>query len=334
MNEERQNQFLLALRQITIEVGSKNSLQDALALLVTRIRQSTGADCCSLYLCEDLRRRYRLVATDGLAQTAVGKALLSYGEGLVGVVGRKTEILNQSDAASHPKFTSLQDNGEDDFQSFLGAPVFNQVELLGVLVIQSRDRRQFGDLEESFLVTISSQISSILAQSRELNEATSGQLKRYRGTSSTGDLAIAQAMVWQPPVELEEVRLLKSDDPELQHELFLQTIFQLQLDMDRTTLRLQEGDKSNAAFGFMSGYGRILDDEELKAEIESCILDRGYLATSAIKTVVEQRLGRARAEGNSEYAVDLKDFAEVLISHLVQTSTRGIEAQDTVIMVK
>ena len=82
--------FLQALSQITQEVASEHDLSKAMSLLVQHIRRTTEADCCSLYLYDDFSKRYRLVATDGLSQQAVGKATLRYNEGLVGVANFKS----------------------------------------------------------------------------------------------------------------------------------------------------------------------------------------------------------------------------------------------------
>ena len=158
--------FLQALRQITQEVASEPDLTKAMALLVQHIRRTTEADCCSLYLLDDFRKRYRLMASDGLAQSAVGKATLRADEGLVGVVGSTNEILNLADGSSHPGFKYLPDVGEDEYLSFLGVPILNQGTTLGVLVIQSKIKQLFGEQEESCMVTLAAQIGSSIVSSK------------------------------------------------------------------------------------------------------------------------------------------------------------------------
>ena len=53
--DERQNQILFALREITEEVSAQSSLEKAVEVLVSRIRKAIGSDCCSLYICDNLR---------------------------------------------------------------------------------------------------------------------------------------------------------------------------------------------------------------------------------------------------------------------------------------
>lgn len=331
--DDRQGQILQALCSITREVGAKNSLETAMATLVERIRQTTLADCCSLYLCDELRQRYRLVATDGLAPSAVGKASLSYGQGLVGVVGATRELLDLADAPSHPNFKYLPDVGEDEYKSFLGVPVINQGELLGVLVIQSRQQRQFGQTEESFLVTLSAQIASIIAASQAEKKDSDMNLKRYKGAKGTGHLAIAKALVWQPSVSLDEVKLLHSDDPLMQQELFHQTIFQMQVQMDKAALEMQENDKGQAASGYIASYGKMLDDTALQDEVDARILEEGLFASSAIKKVLSAKMAMAKEDGDEELYQELKDFAQILVSRLVHASNRDFDFNEQVILV-
>ena len=134
--------MLTTLRQIVEGVTQAPSLHDAMNVLVRQTRSAMQVDCCTVYLAESQRRRYRLVATDGLALEAVGKVTLPYDEGLVGLVGRREELLNLADAASHPNFKYLPEVAEDDFNSFLGVPIMQQRQVLGVLVVQQADSRQ------------------------------------------------------------------------------------------------------------------------------------------------------------------------------------------------
>lgn len=165
--------------------------------LVDRIRSTTHADCCSLYLLNPRKSLLRLAATDGLQKDSIGKASLQVGEGLVGLVAKKQELLNLADAPSHPNFKYLPDVGEDEFLSFLGVPVINQGELLGVLVIQCKENRQFTEQEETFLITLSAQIASIISVNKSEKETSSdfNNGKRYKGKTGSGSIAIAQAVV-------------------------------------------------------------------------------------------------------------------------------------------
>lgn len=331
MMDEKQTQILLSLRKITEDVASCKQQSQKVDLLVKSIRQTIHADCCSLYLSDEIQNRYRLVATDGLLQAAVGKATLGFGEGLVGVVGQKKEILDLADAPSHPNFKYLPDVGEDEYHSFLGVPILNQGKLLGVLVVQSKEQKQFGEIEESFLVTLSAQIAKVLADAKNFADTT--QLVTVHGTSGTGDIAIGTAMVWQPAVSIDKVKILHCDDALLQQELFLQALFQLQIDMDKAALRMQEADNEQAACGYLQGYGKMLDDTTFQDEVVDRILNEGLLASSAIRLVYEKRYKEAQERQDKDACLDIKDFAQVLLSRLLHASPKEFENANQVILV-
>lgn len=313
----RQNQFLQALRQITEEVSGEHDLYKAMALLVNRVRLTTAVDCCSLYLSDELRKCYKLLATDGLSQQAVGKVALKFDEGLVGEVGATREVLNLADASSHPSFKYLPDIGEDEYKSFLGVPIINQGQLLGVLDIQSTRKQSFGDQEESFLITLAAQIGSFIVRYKRENSVEDDLLQRIKGQASSGNLAIARALVWQPDILINDVKIQKCDDPLLQIELFHQAVFQLQIEMDRAALKMQEQSQNTAVTGYLSGYGRLVDDASFQDEVDQLIESQSYTATSAVKLVVEKRLASA---SSAELESDIKDFAQTLTSRLVHAS--------------
>src|SRR5690554_2188481 len=111
--------------------------------LVRKTREAMQVDCCSIYLRRDLEQAYLLAATDGLAAEAVGHAKIPLGEGIVGLIGEKEELINLADAQHHPKFKYLPEAHEDAFKSFLGAPIIHQRKALGVLVVQQKQVRLF-----------------------------------------------------------------------------------------------------------------------------------------------------------------------------------------------
>lgn len=333
--EENQNSILLALRQIIQEVSTKSSFEDTVTTLVDRIRSTTHADCCSLYLLNPRKSLLRLAATDGLQKDSIGKASLQVGEGLVGLVAKKQELLNLADAPSHPNFKYLPDVGEDEFLSFLGVPVINQGELLGVLVIQCKENRQFTEQEETFLITLSAQIASIISVNKSEKETSSdfNNGKRYKGKTGSGSIAIAQAVVWKPPVNFETMQIMYSDDKDIQSELFHQTIFQLQTEMDLANLHLQETSHTEAASGYMLGYGSMLDDQTFEDEVDNEIFSQGYVAASAIKVVAQRRMEEAKAQNQTDKVRDIRDFASILITRLVHLAPKETDVTSPIVLV-
>ena len=160
--------MLTELRRIVESMAEANTLEQALQALVSQTRLAMTVDCCSVYVAEPDMRRYRLAATDGLAESAVGKATLPFEQGIVGLVGQREELINLADAPSHPSFKFLPDVAEEAFRSFLGAPIMHQRQVVGILVVQQKESRLFDEGEESFMVTLAAQLAARIAQAQAL----------------------------------------------------------------------------------------------------------------------------------------------------------------------
>ncbi|MEC9482251.1 MAG: GAF domain-containing protein, partial [Halomonas sp.] len=155
--------MLDVLRRIIQEVNGARSLEAALATMVRRIRKAMQTDVCSVYLFDPVQERLVLMDTIGLHTQAVGHVALRLGEGLVGLVGQREEPLNLEDAPAHPQFRYFKETGEERFSSFLGVPIIHQRHMLGVLVVQQKDKRRYDEGDEAFLVTMAAQLGGVLA---------------------------------------------------------------------------------------------------------------------------------------------------------------------------
>ena len=145
--------MLNTLRKIVQEVNAAKDLKAALGIIVLRVKEAMGSQVCSVYLLDPETNRFVLMATDGLNKRSIGKVSMAPSEGLVGLVGSREEPLNLEDAASHPRYRYFAETGEERYASFLGAPIIHHRRVVGVLVIQQKERRQFDEGEEAFLVT-------------------------------------------------------------------------------------------------------------------------------------------------------------------------------------
>lgn len=146
------------LRQMMAEDGETRSRLDNVVRLIA---STMVADVCSIYL------RHRggqlvLIATEGLKPEAVGNTKLAANEGLVGLVARRAEPMAIQDAPRHPSFSYRPETGEDPFHAFLGVPVLRGGRVIGVLTVQNRTERLYGDEEIDTLQTIAMVLAEIV----------------------------------------------------------------------------------------------------------------------------------------------------------------------------
>src|SRR5690554_3982940 len=192
-----------------------------------------AAGVCSIYLFRDADT-LELCATRGLRDDAVHKTRLRLGEGLVGRVARSATPVNTADAPNERGFRYMPETGEEKFSSFLGVPVQRLGEKLGVLVVQSRDKRLYSE-DEVYALEV---VAMVLAEMNEMgafigDDATLPQPHKnpvlIRGTS--GQEGIAEGHVWlhEPRVV---VTNLVNDDPVAEAERLRTAVGQLRVSVD------------------------------------------------------------------------------------------------------
>src|ERR1700722_17353816 len=147
------------LRRIVQEINTADNFVVALSTMVKQVRDAVGAQACTLFLKDKAKEEYILIATSGLNIDVVGCARVKLHEGLVGLIAEKEEPLNLEDASIHPHFHCIKGSGEERFKGFLGVPIIHHRQVLGVLVIQQREKQRFEEPEEAFLTTMSAQLA-------------------------------------------------------------------------------------------------------------------------------------------------------------------------------
>ncbi len=215
--------MLDTLRRTIQEVNRAPDLTRALSIIVARVKQAMVVDVCSVYLVDNERRQYVLMATDGYNREALGEVRLNFGHGLVGEVARREESLNLDNAADHPAYVFTSEIGEEPFHGFLGVPIIQHRNVLGVLVVRQRERRRFAELEETFLFTLAAQLAGAISHagaSGDINRLLqSSDESRYalKGVSGTPGAAVGRACVVYPLANLEAIpdRVAEDIDAEI-----------------------------------------------------------------------------------------------------------------------
>ncbi|ART80072.1 phosphoenolpyruvate--protein phosphotransferase [Oceanisphaera avium] len=311
--------MLKELREIVQQVTASSDLNDAMKELVRQTRLAMNVDCCSIYLREPHSPNYLLVATDGLALSAVGRAKLPIGEGIVGMIGDKEELINLADARSHPKFKYLPEAEEDAFISLLGAPIIHQRKTLGVLVVQQKLERLFEESEESFLVTLASQLATVIAHAEAKGNLGSPNWHgMLRGLAGSPGVAIGRAWVWRPRVKLSQVTERKADDPKVQHQRLNKVLVHVEDELNGMALRLQESQASESV-AVLEVYQYLLKDPVFIGLIRQEI-DNGWIAGSAVKRICERQIAQFSHMSDPylrERAADIRDLGQRLLTRLI-----------------
>ena len=329
------------LRRLVQAVTDAATLDEALTIIVQRIKDTMQTGVCSVYLLDEATDRWLLMATDGLNPDSVQNASLAKTEGLVGTVGSRGELINLDDAPSHPAFRFLQETGEEIFLSFLGVPIVHQRATLGVLVVQQTSQRKFSDDEEALLVTVAAQISALIAHAKvsgrlQLSQTTGEQPfdVHFRGVAGVSGVARGTACVRQPPANLRRVKDAKTDKPEYELQEFQLALAEVKAELRQISdaLSTHLAQKETALF---DTYLRMLEDHTLSGEVCQRIRS-GETAPTALKYVVLDLVARFEAMDDAylkERATDLLDLGRRILAKLLHEQAELFEYPDDVILV-
>ena len=287
--ESESRKLLGRLRDTLAEEGPAQARLDRITHLIA---DSMRADVCSIYLFRD-DETLELCATEGLNSEAVHQTRLRIGEGLVGSVAKTTNPVNTEDAPSTKGFRYMPETGEEIYSSFLGLPIQRLGECLGVLVVQSRDKRKFND-DEVYALEV---VAMVLAEMAELGAfvgdgaAMAAPHKRaelYRGT--VGQEGVAEGHVWlhEPRVV---VTNMVADDPDAEMERLTDAVEKLRVGVDQMLSRVRATDKDQR--DVLEAYRMFANSRGWMKRMQEDIT-RGLSAEAAVEK--EQSIARTRLQ--------------------------------------
>ena len=331
--------MLEALRSIVQAVNAASDLQSALDIIVSRIAEVMDTEVCTVYLRDPDSKRLIFMANQGLNPELIGKVSLGPDEGLVGLVARREEPVNLDHAEKHPNFLYLPGIGEEQYHSFLGAPIIHQRSVMGVLVVQQKDSRRFDEDEEAFLVTMSAQLAGVIAHARatgSINTAqnTVGATASFKGIAGATGVAIGQAVVIVPLAELHSVPRRQSDDPPAEHKAFTAALDSVRRDIRALSDKLltQLPADEHALFDV---YLRIIDDGAWVSEVVAKI-EEGEWAQGALSQVMSSHVRAFEMMEDAyfkERATDIKDLGRRVLSYLQTSVVEPTEYPEKTILV-
>ena len=340
--------MLKILKRIVQDVTTASRLTDALATLVQRVRAAIAAEAVSVYLIDNKNAEYVLIATDGLNNQAESRVRVALDSGLIGLVGRREEPINISNAPSHPDFHQNPLLGEEHLNAFLGVPIIQHRKLFGVLTVQQVEERCFDDEKEAFLITLAAQLGGIIAHAEATGELAQLTQPRQTGLNSpdivqialTGigsvpGVAIGTAVVIYPPADIDAVPRNTVDDIENEIVVFHEALTTARDNMHRLGRRMKSSinEDEHALFDV---YLRILDKDSLGAEVVQEIRNEHLSAQAALATVIKKHIlsfENMKDDYLRERASDFRDIGRRVLAELQSSQREEIDYPRRTILV-
>ncbi len=308
--------------------------QARLDKITSLIADSIGTEVCSIYLFRDAET-LELCATEGLNPEAVHQTRMRLGEGLVGRVASRREVVNTADAPGAPGFRYMPETGEEVFSSFLGVPIQRLGEALGVLVVQSKDAREYS-ADEIYALEV---VAMVLAEMTELGAFVGeggGMGKRHSQPSMLRG-AVAQEGVAEGHIWLHEPRVVVTnpiaDDPQQEMIRLKIAVEELRVGVDKM-LEVASADKEQAEV--LEAYRMFANSKGWMRRMEEDI-SRGLSAEAAVEkeqSLARARMGKAGDNYLRERLADLDDLSNRLLRILTgQGKDTGAELPPDPILV-
>lgn len=281
------------LRRLRDSLAEPGEGQERLDRITHIIADQMETEVCSIYLFRDAET-LELCATEGLKPEAVHKTRMRVGEGLVGRVARTAAPVNTGDAPSERGFRYMPETGEEIYSSFLGVPIQRLGERLGVLVVQSKQAREYSD-DEVYALEV---VAMVLAEMTELgafvgDEAAMSALHQrpamFRGAIGQEGVAMGHVWLHEPRVV---VTNLVADDPAAEKARLKTAVDELRVSVD-DMLRTASGGGDAEQLQVLEAYRMFANSRGWMRRMEEDI-DRGLSAEAAVEK--EQSAARARLQ--------------------------------------
>jgi phosphotransferase system enzyme I (PtsP) len=299
--------------------------QERLDRIVREIASNMVAEVCSLYI---LRADsvLELYATEGLNPSAVHRAQLQIGQGLVGTIAASARSLNLTDAQKHPAFAYLPETGEEIYNSFLGVPVLRAGRTLGVLTVQNRTKRNYREDELEALETTAMVIAEMIATGDLARLSRPGlDLDLSRPVSFTGigfneGIGLGHVVLHEPRIV---VTNLFNEDSEEEIRRLESALGSLRLSIDDMLSRREVASEGEHR-AVLEAYRMFAHDQGWVRRIEEAVRN-GLTAEAAVEKVQSDMRARMMHMTDPYMRERMSDFDDLANRLLRQLMGRGPE---------
>jgi signal transduction protein with GAF and PtsI domain len=191
--------------------GHDGPLEAMLTAMCDELAAITGVDIASVYVRDEDRLVMR--GNHGFAASALGTTL-HVGEGITGLVAECMRPVSAAHAAAEAAYKAVPGLGEERFPVFVGVPLIGAGAVIGVLVLQRRDRPFAADE-----VTLATALGAPITLAIERRLATAVRSARLTGTPHVSGTVLGRAglvptttALGAPPVDLERAFARLRDD--------------------------------------------------------------------------------------------------------------------------
>ncbi len=300
-----------SILQELLGVAEDGNLDSLVEIVATKMEVSV----CSCYLLRpgDL---LELVATYGLAPSAIGNTFLHLDEGVVGEVATSHSVVNLKNAWKSKNFSFRPETEEKDFKSFLGVPIIDNDKFLGVLCIQNTTTSKFLPEEEELLKTIAMLIAESFTNNPTVSDTSlslSHEENNFHGYKISSGLGVGKAVLHR---QVKPVIKLVAKDVKKEQDRLKKALEDMQEQISHilSGLKAQKGEHVD----IMATYLVFSNDKSWVSKLNEAI-SSGLTAEAAAQKVFKDIKSRLEQSSDDYLRARISDFEDLtnrIISHL------------------
>jgi phosphotransferase system enzyme I (PtsP) len=323
--------LLLTLEEISQLVAHSHNASETLTNIVRLIQGRFHTAVCSVYFFVPQRDELVLGATVGLEPEAIGQVRMRLDEGLTGLVAQKMAPVAVADAFEHPRFKYFPETGEDPYRSFLGVPLVEGGTLQGVLVVQTREPRQFSPSEVRMLVTVSAQLAALVGDALLLEQVSavvhpataappSEAAALLRGAPLSPGIGLGQAYVVDAVEEWRRDVPAEGRGVVAERRRLIEAMIRAREEITRLSQRISElvGEDHGA---ILQAQLMIMQDRTIERDLDAC-LESGAAAEAALLTTLDKYVAALQKVATPFFHERIYDIKDVFHRILWQLRPR------------
>ncbi len=310
--------LMTSLRDLMAGDKPSDEKMDAIVGLVAK---ELRADVCSCFILR-AGEVLELFSSVGLPPEVMHKAKVRVGEGFVGDIAASAAPVVLPDVQSHPHFMLRPETGGDAYKAFCGVPVLRGGRVRGVLVIQNRVQRTYGEEVTDILQTVSMVIAELIVSGglvtrQEINAGyASGEKPTHiEGVSLGRGLAIGKAVLYDPRISMGDI---VAEDTKAQKMRLRQAAVSMNDSIERMINRSATLSGTETR-DILEAYQMFARDRGWLAKIEAAV-DKGLSAEAAVQSVQNETRARMMQMNDPyirERLQDMEDLSNRLLTHLI-----------------
>jgi len=332
--------MLKILRRIVQDVNAAPDLSRALDIIINEVKKAIDTDVCSVYLTDFETQEHVLQATIGLSSEAVGKTRILMHRGLVGLVCERAEPINVKEAPAHPRYLAINDIDEDRYHGFLGVPIIQNRQVLGVLVVQQEAPRQYDDTEVTFLFTLAAQLAGAITYAKASGELASYQeqegapISFLKGRPGSSGVAFGSVVVSYRLADLDAIPDREAANPDQEEKTFRAAVAAVEADLIALKRRVGDTLPEEDQALFDAWILMLGSDSLVNRSVER--IHQGHWAAGALRQTVREHAQMFDDMDDvymRERASDIRDLGRRILAYLQCDTVRSVVYPENTILV-